>query len=182
MSRDTNSSINTRAVLPRSQSAEVLSARLEAVGVKSIFIALAVIYFWFGGMKFTSYEAQGLVPLVSNSPVLGWLYGIFSVRTFSSLLGVLEISIGVLILARFLSPKLSALGAFLSAGLFVITLTLMASTPGVFEPSIGFPGLSVMPGQFLLKDFGLLAASVFAFGNSLKAIATGSAIRGDLNN
>lgn len=140
------------------------------MAVKSIFIALGVIYFWFGGMKFTGYEAEGLVSLVSSSPVLGWLYDIFSVRTFSYLLGILEISIGLLILARFLSPKLSALGAFLSAGLFVITLTFMVSTPGVFEPSVGFPGLSVMPGQFLLKYVGLLAASIFAFGNSLRAV------------
>jgi uncharacterized membrane protein YkgB len=171
MSRRIASPINTGAVQPPSQSADVLGARMEAVGVKSIFIALAVIYFWFGGMKFTSYEAEGLVPLVSNSPLFGWLYGIFSVRTFSFLLGILEISIGLLILARFLFPKLSALGAFLSAGLFVTTLTFMASTPGVFEPSLGFPGLSVMPGQFLLKDLGLLAASIFAFGNSLRAIS-----------
>jgi uncharacterized membrane protein YkgB len=170
MSRDAASSNNTRAGQPHVQSAEVLGTRLEAVGVKGIFIALAVIYFWFGGMKFTSYEAEGLVPLVSNSPVLGWLYSIFSARTFSILLGILEISVGLLMLARFLSPKLSALGAFLSAGLFVTTLTFMASTPGVFEPSLGFPGLSVMPGQFLLKDIGLLAASIFAFGNSLSAI------------
>jgi uncharacterized membrane protein YkgB len=82
---------------------------------------LAIIYFWFGSMKFTSYEGEGLVPLVSNSPVLGWLYGIFSVRTFSYLLGILETSIDLLILARFLSPKLSTLGAFLSAGLFALS-------------------------------------------------------------
>jgi len=170
MSLDTALPLDTKAGQPNSQSAEVLGAGLEALGVKGIFLALAIIYFWFGGMKFTSYEAEGLIPLVSNSPVLGWLYGIFSVRTFSYLLGILEISIGFLILARFLSPKLSALGALLSAGLFVVTLTLMASTPGVFEPSVGFPGLSVMPGQFLLKDLGLLAASVFAVGNSLRAI------------
>jgi uncharacterized membrane protein YkgB len=170
MSSTTASSINANGTHPRSRSAETFGANVEAFGVKSIFIALAIIYFWFGGMKFTGYEAEGLVPLVSNSPVLGWLYDIFSARTFSSLLGVLEISIGLLLLSRFLSPKLSAIGALLSAGLFVTTLTFMASTPGVFEPSLGFPALSVMPGQFLLKDIGLLAASVFAFGNSLRAI------------
>lgn len=164
------SSISANKVHPQTRSAEVLGANIESVGVKSIFIALAIIYFWFGGMKFTSYEAEGLVPLVSNSPLLGWLYDIFSVRTFSYLLGVLEVSTGLLILARFLSPKLSAIGALLSAGLFVTTLTFMASTPGVIEPSVGFPGISVMPGQFLLKDVGLLAASVVAFGNSLRAI------------
>lgn len=131
-----------------------------ALGTYGIYFALAVIYFWFGGMKFTHYEAEGLVPLVSNSPFLGWVYNIFSVDLFSSLLGVLEISIGVLIAGRLLSPKLSLIGGALSAGLFFTTLSFMFSTPGVIEPGLGFPAISVAPGQFLLKDIGLLAASL----------------------
>ena len=141
-----------------------------ATGTYGAYLALAVIYFWFGGMKFTHYEAQGLVPLVSNSPLLGWLYGIFSVDTFSSLLGVLEVSIGLLIAGRLVSPKLSLIGGALSAGLFLTTLSFMFSTPGVIEPSVGFPGISVAPGQFLLKDLGLLAASIFVAGHSLSRL------------
>ena len=48
----------------------------------SLYLSLVVIYFWFGGMKFTEYEAQGLVPLVSNSPLVGWFYDLLSVRGF----------------------------------------------------------------------------------------------------
>ncbi|SDU97329.1 YkgB family protein [Pseudomonas mucidolens] len=144
-----------------------LGGRTMAIGTYGAYFALTVIYFWFGGMKFTHYEAVGLVPLVSNSPFLGWVYGIFSVDTFSSLLGVLEVSIGVLIAGRVLSPKLSLIGGALSAGLFFTTLSFMFSTPGVIEPSLGFPGISVAPGQFLLKDIGLLVASIFVAGHSL---------------
>jgi uncharacterized membrane protein YkgB len=143
-----------------------------ALGTYGIYFALAVIYFWFGGMKFTHYEAEGLVPLVSNSPFLGWVYNIFSVDLFSSLLGVLEISIGVLIAGRLLSPKLSLIGGALSAGLFFTTLSFMLSTPGVIEPGLGFPAISVAPGQFLLKDIGLLAASLFVAGHSLTRLET----------
>ncbi|PBJ05894.1 YkgB family protein [Pseudomonas sp. ACN5] len=138
-----------------------------AIGTYGIYFALAVIYFWFGGMKFTHYEAEGLVPLVSNSPFLGWVYDLISVDLFSSLLGVLEISIGVLIAGRLLSPKLSLIGGALSAGLFFTTLSFMFSTPGVIEPGLGFPAITVAPGQFLLKDIGLLAASLFVAGHSL---------------
>lgn len=137
------------------------------LGIFGVYIALAVIYFWFGGMKFTHYEAQGLVPLVGNSPLLGWVYKIFSVDIFSGLLGILEVSIGALILGRFVSPKLSILGGALSAGLFVTTVSFMFSTPGVFEPGLGFPAITIAPGQFLLKDIGLLAASIFVAGHSL---------------
>lgn len=145
-------------------------SRLMGLGIYGAYFALAVIYFWFGGMKFTSYEAQGLVPLVGNSPLLGWVYKIFSVTTFSSLLGVLEVSIGLLIAARLISPKLSFVGGLLSAGLFITTLSFMLSTPGVIEPSLGFPAISGAPGQFLLKDIGLLAASIFVAGHSLVAV------------
>jgi uncharacterized membrane protein YkgB len=144
-----------------------LGIKTMAFGTYGAYFALAVIYFWFGGMKFTHYEAQGLVPLVSNSPFLGWVYDIFSVETFSSLLGVLEVSIGVLIAGRLLSPKLSLIGGALSAGLFFTTLSFMFSTPGVFEPGLGFPAITIAPGQFLLKDIGLLAASIFVAGHSL---------------
>lgn len=144
-----------------------LGVKTMALGTYGAYFALAIIYFWFGGMKFTHYEAQGLVPLVSNSPLLGWVYEIFSVDIFSSLLGVLEISIGALIAGRLLSPKLSLIGGALSAGLFFTTLSFMFSTPGVIEPGLGFPAITVAPGQFLLKDIGLLAASIFVAGHSL---------------
>lgn len=147
-----------------------LGSKTTAIGTYGAYVALAVIYFWFGGMKFTHYEAQGLVPLVSNSPFLGWVYNLFSVDTFSTLLGVLEVSIGVLIAGRLLSPKLSLIGGALSAGLFFTTLSFMLSTPGVIEPGLGFPAISVAPGQFLLKDIGLLAASIFIAGHSLTAL------------
>jgi uncharacterized membrane protein YkgB len=98
------------------------------------------------------------------------VYEVFSVDTFSSLLGVLEVSIGVLIAGRVLSPKFSLIGGVLSAGLFFTTLSFMFSTPGVIEPGLGFPAITVAPGQFLLKDIGLLAASIFVAGHSLTAL------------
>ncbi|WP_237883298.1 YkgB family protein [Pseudomonas sp. PGPR40] len=149
-----------------------LGVKTMAIGTYGAYFALAIIYFWFGGMKFTHYEAQGLVPLVSNSPLLGWTYDIFSVDIFSRLLGVLEISIGALIAGHLLSPKLSLVGGALSAGLFFTTLTFMFSTPGVVEPGLGFPAITVAPGQFLLKDIGLLAASIFVAGHSLTKLET----------
>ncbi len=138
------------------QNHSTLGIKTMALGTYGAYFALAVIYFWFGGMKFTHYEAVGLVPLVSNSPFLGWVYEIFSVDTFSSLLGVLEVSIGVLIAGRLLSPKLSLIGGALSAGLFFTTLSFMFSTPGVIEPGLGFPAITVRRASFFLKTSGCL--------------------------
>ena len=33
-------------------------------------------------MKFTNYEAEGIRPFVENSPLMSWLYQIFSVGQF----------------------------------------------------------------------------------------------------
>lgn len=164
---------------------EMLGTETTKLGTYGIFASLAVIYFWFGGMKFTAYEAEGLVPLVENSPLVSWMYDIFSVRGFSTFLGFLELTIGLLIAGRIFSPVLSALGGLLSAGLFTTTLSFMLSTPGTFEPGLGFPAITVAPGQFLLKDIGLLAGSVFVLGLSLSAMgskrASGSPSRGSLD-
>jgi uncharacterized membrane protein YkgB len=35
--------------------------------------ALVVIFLWFGCMKFTSYEAMGIAPLMKNSPIMSWI-------------------------------------------------------------------------------------------------------------
>ncbi|NVD40008.1 DUF417 family protein [Ensifer sp. HO-A22] len=135
-----------------------------------LYGSLAVIYGWFGGMKFTSYEAEGLVGLVSNNPLLSWTYSVFSVEGFSSLLGILELSIAALIAARLIKPIYSLIGGLLSAGLFATTLSFMVTTPGVFVPELGFPAISVVPGQFLLKDIGLFALSLWIAVNSLAAL------------
>jgi uncharacterized membrane protein YkgB len=159
-------------------SLELMGADVTRLGTYGVIGSLAIIYFWFGGMKFTAYEAEGLIPLVENSPLLSWMYDIFSVRGFSTFLGFVELTIGLLIAGRILSPALSAIGGFLSAGLFTTTVSFMISTPGAIEPSLGFPAISVAPGQFLLKDIGLLAGSVLVLGHSLSAMALKRPARG----
>jgi len=141
--------------------------QVEALGSFLIRYGLVLVIAWIGAMKFTTYEANGIQPLVANSPFMGWIYHFLSVKTFSSWLGVLEIAIAVMIALRPFSLKLSALGSALAIGLFLTTLSFLFSTPG-WEPSLGgFPALSVIPGQFLLKDVVLLGASVWSLGETL---------------
>ncbi|MCC8937784.1 DUF417 family protein [Bradyrhizobium sp. Arg68] len=158
------------ATIPWRLHAERLLASAEPVSRVGLYVSLAIIYAWFGGMKFTAYEANGLVPLVENSPLLSWFYAVFSVRGFSTFLGFVELSIGLLIALRLASPLFSAAGGLLSAGLFVTTVSFMISTPGVIVPELGAPAITVAPGQFLLKDVGLFAASFWVFVDSLKTV------------
>ena len=165
-------SIQARAA---TYSLDLVERHGRTAAAMGLYISLVVIYGWFGGMKFTAYEAEGLTGLVGNNPLLSWTYSLFSARNFSSLLGVLELSIGALIAARLFNPVYSLVGGLLSAGLFATTLSFMVTTPGVLVPELGFPAISVAPGQFLLKDIGLLALSLWIAVDSLAALRSTSA-------
>jgi len=137
-------------------------------GRQFVRYALVVVIAWIGALKYSSYEATAIHPLIANSPIMSWLYSIFSVRTFATLLGSLEIVVALLIALRFVSPRLSALGSALAIGLFLGTLSFLFTTPGVTAAG-GFPVLSVLPGQFLLKDLVLIGAALWTLGDSLGA-------------
>src|SRR5437870_4180255 len=89
-------------------------------------------------MKFTAYEAMGIQPLVAHSPLLNWMYDFLSVRSFSTMLGFLEIGTAVLIALRSVSPTASAVGSVLAIGLFATTLSFLFATPG-WGTKLGVP-------------------------------------------
>jgi uncharacterized membrane protein YkgB len=131
--------------------------------------ALVVVFLWFGGMKFTAYEANGIAPFIVNSPIMSWLHALFGVQGASDVIGVLELSTAAALILGAFQPIFSALGAAMSAATYLITLTFFLSTPGVVEATAGgFPAISALPGQFLLKDLVLLAASLFLLQASVQ--------------
>lgn len=139
---------------------------VTSAGQLIVRYGLALVVGWIGALKFTGYEAAGIQPLVAHSPFLGWLYDIFGVQGLSDALGTVEIIAAVLILTRPWWPIVSAAGSALTAVLFVGTISLLFSTPGIVEAG-GFPLLSVLPGQFLIKDIVLFGAAVWTFGEAL---------------
>jgi uncharacterized membrane protein YkgB len=131
---------------------------------------LVVVIAWIGALKYTSYEATGIQPLIAHSPLLSWLYHIFSVRALAAALGTAEIIAALLIAARPVWPRVSAAGSAFAVLLFASTLSFLFTTPGVTAaPAGGFPVLSVLPGQFLLKDLVLIGAALWTLGDSLGA-------------
>ena len=62
------------------------------------------------------------------------------------------------------------MGSAAAVLLFASTLSFLFSTPGVTVASAGgFPVLSVLPGQFLLKDLVLIGAALWTLGDALGA-------------
>jgi uncharacterized membrane protein YkgB len=90
------------------------------------------------------------------------------VRAFAATLGSLEIAAALLIAIRPLAPKISVIGSAMGILLFLSTPSFLFTTPGVTAAS-GFPVLSVLPGQFLLKDLVPVSASLWTLGDSLGA-------------
>src|SRR5262249_12426859 len=149
-------------------------SRVEAVGRELARYGLVVVVGWIGLMKFMAYEAEGIRLYVAHSPLMSWVYGPLSVRGFSAVLGVVEVAGPHLIPSRRYAPRASALGIVLAVGMFLTTLSFLATTPGVWEPSAGgFPALSGKPGQFLIKDLALLGISLWSLGEAWKASRRG---------
>jgi len=145
-----------RVRLGRSSAAELLDAAAGAV----LRYGLVAILLFFGAFKFTAAEANGIQPLIANSPFLFWLYSVGSVRSVSNGIGTVELAIALLIATRRFAPGLSALGSLCAAGMFAITLTFLFSTPGAWVSVPGFPlPVTGEAGAFLIKDVFLFGAA-----------------------
>ena len=51
-----------------------MAARLDRVGMAPLHLGLVIVLLWIGGLKFANYEADSIVPLVANSPLMSYLY------------------------------------------------------------------------------------------------------------
>ncbi|SAL76615.1 Inner membrane protein YkgB [Caballeronia terrestris] len=122
--------------------------------------AMIVIFFFFGYAKWFPYEAEGLFPLLSHSPVLSWMLDAFGKQGASHALGIAEWTICALMILGVWFPRLAVAGACGSIATFATTTTLIFSTPGAWEASAGgFPAMGGATG-FLLKDIVLFGASL----------------------
>ena len=140
-------------------------------GVHTLRFSTAIVLGWIGAMKFTAYEAGAIEGLVASSPLTNWLYSVFSLQGATNLIGTAEIATAALIVIGAKFPKAALLGALGALATFLVTASFLFTAP-VTEPSLGgFPALSVVPGQFLLKDIVLLAGALFLTGDALKRIA-----------
>jgi uncharacterized membrane protein YkgB len=123
--------------------------------------SMVIMFFFFAYQKWFEYEAQVLIPFISNGPLISWLYPVFGVRGASWFLGVAESITFVLLLAGFWNKKLGVLGALLSTATFVGTVTIIPFMPdGWAESAGGFPAM-VGNVPFLMKDVVLLAVSIY---------------------
>jgi uncharacterized membrane protein YkgB len=152
-------------------------AWLASIGQAVSRYGLALTLAWIGVGKYIKMEAR---VLIEHSPLMSWVYDVFSVNTVARGLGTLEIVAAILISVRPLSARLSAVGSAMAIVLFCGTLSFLFTTPGVVSQFAGpIPVLSALPGQFLLKDVVLMGVAVWSLGEALQAHRRSTALDGD---
>ncbi|MBI3138352.1 MAG: DUF417 family protein [Sphingobacteriales bacterium] len=136
----------------------------ESFGYGISVLGLVIVLLWIGIFKFTPTEAKGIESLVKNSFLLSWLYQVTGVQGASNLIGGIEILAAVCLLLSFFSKKAGVLGGALSVLIFLITLSFLFTTPGVFTKIDGVPVTEF----FILKDVMALGISLLVLGKSLR--------------
>src|ERR1700732_2049094 len=174
------------------------AAKLDRVGMGLLRLGLIVVLCWIGGLKFADYEADGIVPLVANSPLMSFFYH-FPAPEYRHYMnkegevipahhqwneengtyplsygwGVVIMSIGLLIAAYPVAPQVSAVGSFLLILMACTTLSFLVTTPEAWVPALGdaahgFPYLSGT-GRLIVKDAIMFGAAVVTLADSAKA-------------
>ena len=174
------------------------AASLDRIGMGLMRFALVLVLVWIGGLKFAKYEADSIVPLVANSPMMSFFYhhptpeyrthmnkeGELNVAhrqwnenngtyPVSYALGIVIVSIGLLIALHPFLPQLAAVGSFLLILMACTTLSFLVTTPEVWVPALGdsvhgFPYLAG-GGRLIIKDSIMLGAAVVTLADSAKA-------------
>ena len=122
--------------------------------------SMVLIFLLFGYQKWFAYEAETLIPFISNGPLISWMYPVFGHQGASWFLGISEWLFAALLFWGFWNKKAGILGALGCALAMIGTVTIIPFMPDGWDAAAGFPA---MKGNvaFLTKDFVLLAASFY---------------------
>jgi reactive chlorine resistance protein C len=180
------------------------AARADRVGITVTRIGLVVVLAWIGGLKAFHYEDEGIVPFVANSPFMSFFYrqpaGEYrqhmnregelvpanrewhernGTYLFAYGLGSVIVALGIMIALHPWLPQVSAVGSFLVAGMSLVTLSFLITTPECWVPALGssehgFPLLSGA-GRLVIKDAIMMGAALVTMADSAQTYLRKSA-------
>jgi uncharacterized membrane protein YkgB len=122
--------------------------------------SMVLIFVLFGYQKWFEYEAETLIPFISNGPLIFWMYPVFGIRGASWFLGISEWLFAALLIWGFWNKKAGILGALGCAFSMIGTVTIIPFMPDGWDAAAGFPAVKGNV-AFLMKDFVILAASFY---------------------
>jgi uncharacterized membrane protein YkgB len=129
-------------------------------------LGTVVMLLWAGSFKMTRPGAEGIIPLVSNSPLIWWHFKVFGPYLGSDLIGLTEWLYAILILVGYFRPKAGIAGGLIGVVIFFTTSTMLMTTPGALISVPGIHGMRYMSflGLFLFKDVISLGVAFYLIG------------------
>jgi uncharacterized membrane protein YkgB len=119
---------------------------------------MIVMLLWAGSYKMTVPGADGIVPLVANSPLISWHFKLFGTYIGSDMIGLTEIIAALFLITGYFKPKAGIIGGLIASLMFFVTSTMVITTPGAITPVNGIGYMSFL-GLFLFKDIIALGTS-----------------------
>jgi uncharacterized membrane protein YkgB len=123
-------------------------------------IGMIVMLLWAGSYKMTAPGAEGIIPLVSNSPLTSWHFKLFGPYIGSDIIGLTELAGALLIAAGYFRPRAGVIGGLITTVMFFTTSTMLLTTPGATIAVHGIRYMSFL-GLFLYKDVISLGVSLY---------------------
>jgi uncharacterized membrane protein YkgB len=179
------------------------AARADRLGIVVTRIGLVVVLVWIGSLKMFDYEAEGIVPLVANSPLMNFFYHQPAAEyrqhmnregelvpanrewhehngtyRFAHGLGAVIVAYGIMIALHSWLPGVAAVGSFLVVMMSFVTLSFLITTSECWVPALGssehgFPLLSGA-GRLVVKDSIMIGAALVTMADSAKACLRGT--------
>ena len=173
-------------------------AHMDRWAIAITRIGLIVFLVWIGSLKVERYEADGIVPMVANSPLMSFFYAhptpeyrdhmnregetarvnrlwheSNNTYPFALGLGSVIVAFGLMLSLHRWLPQVAAVGGFLVFTMSLVTLSFLVTTPEAWVPSLegpehGFPLLSGM-GRLVVKDAIMMGAGLVVMADSAKA-------------
>lgn len=142
------------------------SLSATSFGYKLGVFGVVLTLIWIGIFKFTPFEAAAIEPLIRNHFLMGWLYNYLSVLTVSKIVGISEIIVAIGLVYGFINPKVGFISGLLACGIFIMTLSFLFTTPGVWKTVEGV----LVTEFFLVKDILFLAISIMVVEHNKKLL------------
>lgn len=167
---------------------------MDRLGKKAVRMGIVIVFLWIGGLKFFTYEADGIVPFVANSPFMSFFYHhpqdykqhmnkegeliaanhawhvSNNTYGFSAGLGIFLITVAILVALHNTAPLASMVGSILVFIMTLGTLSFLVTTPESWVPHLtdaqwGFPYLSAR-GRLVIKDIVILGGAIITASES----------------
>jgi uncharacterized membrane protein YkgB len=172
-------------------------ANLDQLGKKAVRFGIVIVFLWIGGLKFFTYEADGIVPFVANSPFMSFFYNHpdeykshinkegdlipanhqwntdNNTYGFANGLGAILVILAVLVALYKVMPLPSMIASILIFIMTLGTLSFLVTTPESWVPhqQWDFPYLSGR-GRLVIKDIVILGAAIITMSESAKLYLT----------